>query len=127
LRFSIPTSDLRPQVESLSLLTLELPQGKKKLPERSCPRGAKDNNLIRERLDGVASVLRDSRSVYAKRATNIHVGRVRSVVRRNQTTIAAASPQMQTLPRGPFCFLQVAGPRTFVAVAHSRRVWAEEY
>ena len=66
-------------------------------PERSCPRGAEDNNLFRERLDQTcmsarligAVVLELDRfkalsALYAKGTAGIHAGSPRFVVRRRR-------------------------------------------
>jgi len=54
------------------------PARKKRPPERSCPRGAKDNSLIRERLDavrpgGVHQVIdRSIAAIVSERLASIH-------------------------------------------------------
>jgi hypothetical protein len=85
-------------------------RAKKRLPERPCPRGAEDSNLIRERLDGwrlgalargAPFLNRAATYLYSKRTAGILANGDRFVVRRK--AISLASP-VQTQPHGSFVF-----------------------
>ncbi len=79
---------------------------KKELPERSCPRGAEDSNLFRERLDASAWQLSRRRirpSLYSKRTAGFRANR--SASRSAEEPDFRPALPVQTHPRGSSLFL----------------------